>query len=202
MRKSHAILTAGALAVGLYVGVSHDQSQAPQRTAPVAPIAKANVITIDEQAIISALNTRSQIVGLTGNVSKSVTVSDDAWYGDKTIELAATGTFKLGVQTNDIEITTKGNTVTVRFPHPKVISVDMPFDQATISKDVGMLRKELTDAELQSLYGKAREGAIDDIKRNRQAFDKAEDSVERTIERLIAPVPGVEDVEFIEMEAE
>jgi hypothetical protein len=198
MRKSRAILTAGALAVGLYVGVSHDQPQAH----PVAPIAKANVIAIDEQAIISALNTRSQIVGLTGNVSKTVTHHADKWYGDKTIELAATGTFKLGVQTNDIEITTKGNTVTVRFPHPKVISVDMPFDQAVISKDVGMLRKELTDAELQALYGKARDGAIEDIKRNRQAFDKAEDSVERTIERLIAPIQGVEDVEFIEMEAE
>lgn len=46
------------------------------------------------------------------------------------------------------------------------------------------------------MFGKARTGAVDDIKRNRQAFEKAGDSVERTIEALIESVEGVEDVEF------
>jgi hypothetical protein len=48
------------------------------------------------------------------------------------------------------------------------------------------------------MFGKARTGAIDDIKRNRQAFDKAEVSVERTIEALVKSVDGVSKIEIVE----
>lgn len=190
MRK---VIGAVSLAGGFYIG--HTLAGQPTTVTPVESIAP-EAIVIDEQAVLSALKAEGQLAGLTGDVSKSVTVKDNAWYGDKTYKLAATGTFKLGVDTEDIVVTTEGNTVKVRFPHPKIISVDMPFDQATISKDVGLLRKDIDESELQALFGKAREGAIEDIKRDRQAFDKAEESIERTIEGLIAPIDGVEDVEF------
>ena len=193
-RTANAI-TALALVGGIYVGstLGTAAKPAPELT-PVRAAAPIEV-TVDKQAVINALNTRAQIVGLTGKVAKTVTLNDSAWYGDKTYELAATGTFKLGVDTDDITVITRGNTVTVRFPQPKVISVDMPFDKAALKKDVGLLRKDLTEAELQAMYGKARESAVADIKRDRQAFDKAEESIERTIEKLLAPIPGVEDVE-------
>jgi hypothetical protein len=59
-----------------------------------------------------------------------------------------------------------------------------------------VFRKDISEAQLQAMYGKARTGAVEDIKRNRQAFDKAEASVERTIESLIQPVDNVKDVKF------
>lgn len=188
-----------ALVGGIYVGstLATNAKPAPELT-PVRA-AEPIAITVDRAAVINALSTRSQIVGLTGKVAKTVTLNDSAWYGDKTYELAATGTFKLGVQTDDIIVSVKGNTVTVRFPQPKVISVDMPFDKAALKKDVGLLRKDLTEAELQAMYGKARESAVADIKRDRQAFDKAEDSIETTIEKLMAPISGVEVVKFEEV---
>ncbi|MGM0904235.1 MAG: DUF4230 domain-containing protein [Bacillota bacterium] len=195
MRK---VIGAVALAGGFYIGYT---ISGPSTTVtPLEPVAP-EAIVIDEQAVLSALKAEGQLVGLTGDVSKSITVKDDAWYGDKTYKLAATGTFKLGVNTDDISITTEGNTVKVRFPQPKIISVDIPFDQAVISKDVGFLRKDIDESELQALFGKAREGAVEDIKRDRQAFDKAEESIERTIEGLIAPIEGVEDIFFDEVEA-
>ena len=132
---------------------------------------------------------------MTGKVAKTVTLTDDSWLGDKTYSLTAKGSFKIGVDTDDITVSTHGNTVTVRFPQPKIISVSLPFDKAAIEKDVGLLRKDLTEAELQAMYGNARKGAVEDIERNRQAFDEAEESVERIIERLITPIPGVENVE-------
>jgi hypothetical protein len=52
---------------------------------------------VDKQAVINALSTKAQIVGLTGKVSKTIEYQADKWYGDKTYKLAATGTFKLGV---------------------------------------------------------------------------------------------------------
>lgn len=198
--RTATAITSLALVGGIYVGMtaSNFAKPAPELT----PVRAA--VTIDKQAVINALSTRAQIVGLTGKVAKTVTLNDSAWYGDKTYELAATGTFKLGVDTSDLLITTKGNTVTVRFPQPKVISVDMPFDKAALKKNVGFMRKDLTEAELQAMYGKARESAVADIKRDRQAFDKAEESIETTIEKLLAPIPGVEDVEtkFIDVESE
>jgi hypothetical protein len=184
-----------ALVGGIYVGstLATNAKPAPE----LAPVRAAEPIevTVDRAAVINALNTRAQIVGLTGKVAKTVTLSDNAWYGDKTYELAATGTFNLGVDTSDLRVTTRGNTVTVRFPQPKVISVDMPFDKAALKKDVGLLRKDLTEAELQALYGKARESAVADIKRDRQAFDKAEESIETTIEKLLTPIPGAENID-------
>lgn len=168
-----------------------------QPSATVAPVVDAKHY-VDRQAVINALSTESQIVGLSGRIEKSVTLSDDKWYGAKTYDLTLAGEFKLGVDTDKVEITTKGNTVVVRFPHPKIISVDMPFDNAVISKDVGWARKDIDESELQGLYGKARSAAIDEINANEEAMNKAADSVEDTLEDIIEAVPYVENVMIVE----
>ena len=192
MKKKATVIISLALAGSLYANITLLQSGKDEVVTPVeAPH------YVDKQAVINALSTKAQIVGLTGKVSKTIEYHADKWYGDKTYKLAATGTFKLGVQTSDIIVTTNGNTVTVKFPQPKIISVEMPFDKAKISKDVGVFRKDLNEAQIQSMYGKARIDATEEIKRNRQAFDKANESVERTIEALIKPVDYVEKIEFV-----
>jgi hypothetical protein len=193
-KKAVAVVTTVALAGGIYAGsflAKPNETVTPVEPAPVAHY-------VDKQAVINALSTKAQIVGLTGKVAKTITLKADKWYGDKTYELAATGTFKLGVDTGDIIITTQGNTVNVKFPQPKIISVDIPFDKAELSKDVSWTRKDINETELQAMFGKARTGAVEDIKRDRQAFEKAGDSVERTIEALIETVEGVGDVNFEE----
>jgi hypothetical protein len=190
--KKAALVATVALAGGIYVG----NAFIPKPVETTTPVEAPHYV--DKQAVINALSTKAQLVGLTGKVAKTITYKNDKWYGDKTYKLAATGTFKLGVNTSDIQIETKGNTVTVKFPQPKIISVDIPFDKAELSKDVGMFRKDISEGQLQAMFGKARTGAIDDIKRNRQAFDKAEVSVERTIEALVKSVDGVSKIEIVE----
>jgi hypothetical protein len=192
-KKAVAVVTAVALAGGIYAG---SYLTKPHETVTPVQSAEQTAVYVDKQAVINALSTKSQIVGLTGKVSKTITLKADKWYGDKTYELAATGTFKLGVDTGDIIITTQGNTVKVRYPQPKIISVDIPFDKAELSKDVSWTRKDINETELQAMFGKTRTGAVEDIKRDRQAFEQASDSVERTIEALIESVEGVGDVEF------
>ena len=196
MKKKAAVVASLALAGGIYINAS-----LPHAGGEVIPIEKTQAHYVDKQAVINALSTKSEIVGLTGKLAKTIEYHHDKWYGDKTYKLAATGTFKLGVSTSDISVTTHGNTVTVKFPQPKIISVDIPFDKARVSKDVGILRKDISEGELQAMYGKARTGAIDDIKRNRQAFERADASVERTIEALVGQVDGVKDVVFDEVGA-
>jgi hypothetical protein len=192
-KKAVAVVTAVALAGGIYAG---SYLKKPNETVTPVQSAEQTAVYVDKQAVINALSTKAQIVGLTGKVAKTITLKADKWYGDKTYELAATGTFKLGVDTGDIIITTQGNTVNVKFPQPKIISVDIPFDKAELSKDVSWTRKDINETELQAMFGKTRTGAVEDIKRDRQAFEQASDSVERTIEALIETVEGVGDVEF------
>jgi hypothetical protein len=153
---------------------------------------------VDRAAVLNALSETPQLVGLTGNVAKTITYSDDKWFGDKTYELTLNGEFKLGVETKDIDITTRGNTVVVRFPQPKILTVDLPFDQAEIRKNVGLLRGELDESELQALYAEARKDAVHEIKINFKARDKAEKAVEHAIEDLIEQVPHVENVIFVD----
>jgi len=188
-RKRTAALAALTITASLY---AYNASQPPAQ-APTPPTAPAFV---DYQAVIDALSTEAQIVGVTGNAQKTVRHVDAKWYGDRAVELTVVGEFKLGIQTRDIEVSTHGNTIKVRFPQPALISADFPFDHATIGKDVGLLRKDLTDGELQALYGKAREGAIADIKANEEARAQAVEGVERAIDGLLGAVENVSEIEY------
>jgi hypothetical protein len=187
-------LTAAITAGTLTFYSPANQSQATE--SKLAPVPAKQLV--DRAAIVSALSETPQIVGLTGDISKTVTLTDDRWFGDKTYEMTLDGTFKLGVDSKDIDVTVRGNTVVVRFPQPKLIAVDLPFDQAQLSKDVGFLRQDLSDAELQSLYGEARKQAVADVKVNVKARDKAEASVEHALEDLIERLPAVESVIFVD----
>jgi hypothetical protein len=174
----------------------YQSPDSPEATTQLAPVPAKQLV--DKQAVISALENTPQLIGLTGDISKTITLTDDRWFGDKTYAMTLDGTFKLGVSTKDIDVTVRGNTVVVRFPQPKLIAVDLPFDKAQLSKDVGLLRKDLSDSELQSLYGEARKQAVADVKVNVKARDKAEGAVENALEDLIERLPAVESVIFVD----
>jgi hypothetical protein len=194
-RTAITVTLTAAITAGTLTFYSPDtQSQATE--SKLAPVPAKQLI--DRAAIVSALSETPQLIGLTGDISKTVTLKDDRWFGDKTYAMTLDGTFKLGVDSKDIDITVKGNTVVVRFPQPKLIAVDLPFDKAQLSKDVGLLRKDLSDSELQSLYGEARKQAVADVKVNVKAREKAEDAVENALEDLIERLPAVESVIFVD----
>jgi Protein of unknown function (DUF4230) len=179
-----------ATTVALYTPSSADS------TTNLAPVQAKRIV--DKDAIIDALTETHELVGLTGDISKTVRLQDNRWYGDKTYELTLEGTFKLGVATADVSITTQGNTVIVRLPQPRIIAVDLPFDKAAISKDVGLLRQDLSEAEMQALYKEAREQAVADVKVNVKAREKAGEAVENALEDLIERLPAVESVIFVD----
>lgn len=190
--KRVAIGMAVGVAAGAWVAVSLLTDGDPD----IAPFVEHVVPLIDRDAVISSLRETPQMVGMTGDVEKSITFIDDKWFGDRSYTMTLHGEFKLGIDTKDIEITTEGNTVNVKFPQPKLISVDLPFDKAEIAEDISWLRSDLADAEVQSLYSQARESAIEEIKVNFKAREIAEEALEDTIEGIIEQLPNVERVEF------
>ena len=188
-------LTAITLTAGIYTytnlpslhSSNHHAYKYTQNTPLVAPE------YVDYKSVIDALSTESQIVGLTGKSEKTVTHTNKKWYGDRAYTMTISGELKVGVDTQDIEIITYRNTIKVKFPQPKLISADFPFNNATIGKDVGLLRKDLSETELQSLYGKARKGAIDEFMSNEVVKEKAVVGVENAIDGLLKSVPNVEE---------
>lgn len=185
--KTKALVLSGTIALSLFAynvaGVTTPNSP-PAKTEPIV----ATEAYIDQAALITALTETPELVGLTGQVAKTVGYTDAKWYGDKEYEMTVTGEFKLGIDTEDLDISVNGNTITVRLPQPELLTADFPFDTSVITKDVGLLRNDLDEAELQAMYGKARAGAINEIKADDGAFERAEDVIERTIERVIVMV--------------
>jgi hypothetical protein len=177
-----AIITVAATTVILTSALTYHKY-----TATPTPVVEYN-------SVVRALNSETQFVGLSGKIEKRVRSVDDKWYGDRTYDLTVRGDFKLGVDTKDIEVSTKGNTVTVRFPHAKVISASIPFDKAIINENVGVMRKDFTTAESQAIFGKARKAAVKEVGSDKGLKDTAETSIGRTLTRLIKEVPNVDEV--------
>jgi hypothetical protein len=149
---------------------------------------------VEYNSVVRALNSETQIVGLSGKIEKRVRSVDSKWYGDRTYDLTVRGDFKLGVDTKDIEVSTKGNTVTVRFPHAKVISADVPYDKAIINENVGVMRKDFTTAEAQAIFGKARKDAVKEVGKDTVLAESAEVSIGKALRKLIEQVPNVDEV--------
>lgn len=191
-------LTAGIYALNVTNATPQPFSHAPKLG---ASITRDIPQYVDHRAVLDALATETQLVGLVGNASKTVEYVDDKWYGAKAYVLTLNGEFKLGVDTADLDVTTRGNTITVRLPQTKLISADFPFDQAQISKAVGLVRKDLDEGELQALYGLARDGAIADIEADEVAHGKAQDGVKLLIDSLLGAVEHVDEINY-EMKTE
>jgi hypothetical protein len=186
--KIAALSLIACLAITFYVN-SDKTSQKPTQATSV----------LTRETIIHALADESQLVGLSGTTSKTITFADPKWYGDRKYEITVTGTFKLGANiTHEWLAGVKVANGTVSLPKPYIvlISADFPYDSMTVDKQVGWFRRELTDEDLRELYRKARTQAVSDVLRDSTTRRQAERNVERLIRKLLAVVPGVKAVEF------
>lgn len=151
---------------------------------------------VSREAIIRTLSNEGQIIGLTGDIDKRARVTDDKWYGDRIYDIAILGEFKIGIDTDDIEVSTSGNTVTVHFPQPKILAVTTNYDDAIINEKATGLRKDYTTEEHQAIFKQTREEAIKEIKSNEYFEDRAKESIGEILRGLIEEIPGVDSVEI------
>ena len=189
-----AALTTGIL-ITSYGAIVHFQ---PADAPPPTPIEEVTpgAAVVSREAIIRMLSDEGQIVGLSGDIDKRAQVVDDKWYGDRTYDIAILGEFKLGIDTADIEISTSGNTVTVTFPQPALLSATANFDEAIIYEKATGVRKDFTTEEQQAIFKQTREEAIEEIKANEYFEERAEESIGKILRGLISQVPGVQEIDI------
>ena len=170
----------------------------PSDSPPPAPTPAP--IVLHEATVIHALSAKARIVAPTGEVTKTISQQDENFWGGRSYTMTVQGDYVLGVDTRDIEITTVGNTVKVRMPQPKVVSLDLPYDEMKIVEQKSFLRKELPEGELKALYTKAEAEVRKDIAKDDEMQAKAEREMEQAVEDIIVKIGGVKQIEFQEAE--
>jgi hypothetical protein len=163
---------------------------------------------VDREAIINALRSEAQIVGLSGEVDKAVRYSDANWLGAREVTMRLTGTFKLGVNIADIRsdrifvsASDNGdhNVVTIVMPKPVLIALDLPYDQMRIDEDKSILRRHFSDEQLRELYVEARGLVIGELSTDEATQRKAQELTQQAIEQLLRVIPNVDEVRFVEL---
>ena len=195
MKYTKMALVSVIFATGFGVATHYLQSEEALKLTPIEEnIPDASVIS--REAIIRTLSNEGQIIGLTGDIDKRAKIVDDKWYGDRTFDIAILGEFKIGIDTADIEVNTSGNTVTVHFPQPEILTVTTNYDESIINEKSTGLRKDFTTEEQQAIFKQTREEAIEEIKSNEYFEERATDSIGEILRGLIEQIPGVEGVEI------
>jgi hypothetical protein len=158
---------------------------------------------VSREAILSAIQSEAQIVGLSGEVAKTVRYHDENWLGKRDAVMTLTGTFKLGVNIADIKsdhvMVSESGTVVIVMPKTVIISLDLPYDQMRIAKSSGLLRKDVPDEELRNMYDKTRGLIISEIIADKDTQHRAQLLTQQAIEQLLRMVDGVEEVRFVEL---
>lgn len=182
----------GAVIVGGLTFSVWASDKAESKAEPTTPAP----IVLHEETIVNALTESAQLVTLTGKAEKTERYSDSRWYGKQEAMVNVRGTFKLGVNTKDIEISTVGNVVKVTLPQPKLIALSLPYDNMTITNDSGLWRKDVDETQLKALYSEAKSEIKADIANDKRAQDKAEASAEKVVSKMILKINNVEAVVF------
>jgi len=167
---------------------------------PSAPPPEPAPIVLHEATVINALAAKARIVAPTGEVTKTISQQDENFWGHRIYEMTVHGDYILGVDTQDIDVSVSGNTVKVRMPQPKVVSLDLPYDEMTVTEQKSLLRKELPEAQLKALYTKAEAEVRKDIAKDDEVQAKAERQMEQAVSGLLLKINGVESVQFEEAE--
>ncbi|MCO0597403.1 DUF4230 domain-containing protein [Peribacillus butanolivorans] len=191
------MLKKNIIIVGLTAGIvltttgfnSAKPSESPPEPAP---------IVLHEATVINALAAKARIVAPTGEVTKTISQQDENFWGHRNYKLTVHGDYILGVDTQDIDVSVSGNTITVRMPQPKVVSLDLPYDEMTVTEQKSLLRKELPEAQLKALYTKAEAEVRRDIAKDDEVQAKAERQMEQAVSGLLLKINGVDFVKFEE----
>ncbi len=95
-------------------------------------------------------------------VTKIVKASDNqTWYkvGDRKILLSVEANLKAGIdltQLSEDDITTSGNSIQIKLPPPKILSLQLPPEKIRMEyEEVGLLRSEFSQQERMDLLAQA-----------------------------------------------
>lgn len=199
--KIKIIIFAFFITLFLLIGLPYSKYlPAPQKEPPPT---EQQIVTIpqiiNKAAVIQSLQSKAQIVGLSGNSIKEFTYQDTNFLGKRKYTYRANIHFKLGYNVDELlnKLIIHSNLITIKQPQIVIIASDIPLDEIVIIDDVGWLRTDLTIADQQAIYKIIREKAMDDLVRNVSIYNTARVKTNEVVEKIFYVIPNVRKVEWI-----
>jgi hypothetical protein len=155
---------------------------------------------IDKQ--VKSMDGMAQLGTVEYTITKIVKVDDNAFYkiGDRKILFSCRAYMKAGIDladftTEDVKLDKKSNSIHVQLPQPKVLSFNMPLDEAKLEyESVSTLRSDFTTEDRMNFLKQGEENILADVE-NLGILQDAEKNATLFFESLFASL-GVEEVKI------
>jgi hypothetical protein len=154
---------------------------------------------ISEEAIMSKLKSKSQIVSLQQDINKKDTYVDDGWTGERKTQLTVHGTYHMGLNTKDIEIKhidSQNGIVYIKLPKPILINLDLPYDQIHFEKKQGFLRLAMDEKEEKTFYKAVEKNIERELMKDKELMKVADLNNKDVVMGLLKMLPEIKSVIF------
>jgi hypothetical protein len=155
---------------------------------------------IDKQ--VKSMDGMAQLGTVEYTITKIVKVDDKAFYkiGDRKILFSCRAYMKAGIDltdftAEDVKLDKKSNSIHIQLPQPKVLSFNMPLDEAKLEyESVSTLRSDFTTEDRMNFLKQGEENILADVE-NLGILQDAEKNATLFFESLFASL-GVEEVKI------
>ena len=154
---------------------------------------------ISEQMIMSKLKSKSQIVSLEQQLDKKDTFVDENFFGKRATQLKLHGTYKLGLNTKDIEIKhidSNIGMVCIKLGQPALISLDIPYNEIEFNKSQGFLRLAMDEKEEKNFYKAAKKNIEFELMKDKELMKIADSMNKDVVENILKLIPEIKSIVF------
>ncbi|MGM7720641.1 DUF4230 domain-containing protein [Metabacillus sp. Hm71] len=154
---------------------------------------------ISEHMILGKLQSKSQIVSIEQSINKTDTKVDDGFLGERRTELTIHGTYKMGMNTKDIEIKhidQETGTLHISLGKPILVSLDIPYDEIDFEKTQGFFRLAASDEEKKNFFKATKNNIINEIMNDKEIIKQAEMNNRDVVKEILTKIQGVNYIVF------
>lgn len=197
------LLKALILTAAIFIALNTVKGYTSQSVHPVKIVPKEELnethYIINEQMILSKLQSKSEIVSIQQNIDQTYTDIDKGWSGDRHTEIHIKGTYKMGLETSSIKINYIDNEigiVYIKLGEPKLVSLEIPFNDIQFDKSQGFFRLSMSEQEEKQFYKAVEKNVRDELMSNKEVLKQAELFNQEHIWELLSMLPMVKSVVF------
>ncbi|WP_025909307.1 DUF4230 domain-containing protein [Priestia flexa] len=154
---------------------------------------------ISKETVMSKLDSTVKVVSMKEDINKKLEDVDKGFLGERVTELKLHGTYMMGLHTKEIKILHIDNEqgiLYLKLGEPKLISLDIPFDQLEFDKTQGFMRLALDEEEQKNFYKASKKRIEKELLGNEEIMQKANMYNQKAIEKLFSDIPNIKEIKF------
>lgn len=158
---------------------------------------KTESYIVTEEMVLSKLKSQAQIISMEQKFSNTYTHVDESWLGTRKTAFSLSGTYKVGLEVKDIQIKAyKDGVLCLQLSKPKLISLEIPYDQIKVDKEQGFFRSEMNDEDKQSFYKVIDNDIRNEIGSDKEILKQADLYNQEVIKGILNDLAGVNYIVF------